>query len=65
MTFRPKFYTEQREIAVHLAEIEKEIAWNEMRLVNLVWGKDDRKQTEDYISDLRQERNRLLVVLHG
>jgi hypothetical protein len=32
MTFRPKFYTEQQDTVVHLAELEKEIAWNERRL---------------------------------
>lgn len=46
-----------------LAEIEKEIAWNEQRLTNLVWGEDDRRQAEDYIADLRQERKQLLAAL--
>lgn len=50
-------------IIAELAEIEKEIAWNERRLENLVWGDDDRKQTEDYVADLRQERKRLLAVI--
>jgi hypothetical protein len=52
-------------LQVELANVEKEIAWNERRLVNLVWGEDDRRQTEDYIADLRQERGRLLAVLNG
>jgi hypothetical protein len=50
-------------LQVHLAEIEKEIAWNERRLVNLIWSEDDRRQTEDYIADLRQERDRLLAAV--
>jgi hypothetical protein len=65
MTFRPKFYTEQQDTVVHLAELEKEIDWNERRLFTLVWGEDDRRQTEDYIADLRQERQQLLAVLNG
>jgi hypothetical protein len=50
-------------LQVELANVEKEIAWNERRLVNLVWSEDDRRQTEDYIADLRQERNRLLTAV--
>lgn len=50
-------------LQVELAEVEKNIAWNEHRLVNLVWSDEDRQQTEDYIADLRQERQRLLEVL--
>jgi hypothetical protein len=53
------------ELRIELAEIEKEIAWNERRLENLVWGDDDRKQTEDMVADLRRERQRLLAVLNG
>jgi hypothetical protein len=48
-----------------LAEIEKEIAWNERRLENLVWGDDDRKQTEDMVADLRQERQRFLGAMEN
>lgn len=53
----------REQIDYELVKIEKEIAWNERRLVNLVWDEDDRKQTEDYIANLRQERQRLLAVL--
>lgn len=50
-------------VLADLAEIEKEIAWNERRLENLVFDEDDRKQTEDMIADLRKERQRLLTVI--
>jgi predicted nuclease with TOPRIM domain len=50
-------------LRIELAEIEKEIAWNERLLENLVLRDDDREQTEDYIADLRQERQRLLTML--
>lgn len=70
-TFKPALFLSSRQTSAQLAEldkgivaeIEKEIAWNEQRLTNLVWGEADRQQTEDYIEDLRQERQRLLEVL--
>lgn len=46
-----------------ISELEKEIAWNERRLTNLIWGEDDRRQTEDYVADLRRERQRLLAAV--
>jgi hypothetical protein len=48
-----------------LAEIEKEIAWNERRLADLVFGEEDRQLIEDMVAELRQERQQLLAVLHG
>jgi hypothetical protein len=59
-----QFRTKQT-VSSHLAEIEKEIAWNERRLENLILSEEDRLQTADFIADLRQERQRLLVVLNG
>jgi hypothetical protein len=61
--FYPKFNAISER--AQLAEIEKEIAWNERRLEHLVWGDDYHKQTEDMVADLRQERQRLLAVLNG
>lgn len=61
-------YTEQQykdKLQIELAKIEKEIAWNERLLENLVLGDDDRKQTEDMVADLRQERQSLLAVLNA
>jgi hypothetical protein len=55
--------TGKEQLVIELANVEKEIAWNEQRLTNLVWGEDDRKQTEDFVADLRQERQRLLGML--
>jgi hypothetical protein len=52
-------------LRIEIAEIEKEIAWNENRLINLVFNDEDRQQTADYIADLRQERRRLLGAMEN
>jgi hypothetical protein len=52
-------------LRVELAEVEKEIAWNERRLTYLIFDEVDRQLTEDMIAELRQERQRLLEVLRN
>jgi hypothetical protein len=52
-------------LVIELANVEKEIAWNERRLAHLVLSDEDHQQTEDFIADLKLERERLLVVLNG
>lgn len=52
-------------LVTEIAELEKDIAWNERRLVTLVLDDDDRQLTEDLVTDLRQKRQRLLAVLNG
>lgn len=46
-------------VADKLKSLEQEIAWNINRLSYLVLSDEDRQQTEDYIMDLRQERESL------
>lgn len=49
----------RKQIADKLKQLDTDIAWNIGRLGYLVLSDEDRQQTEDYIMDLRQERESL------
>lgn len=53
----------KEQLQIELAQIEKDIAWNEHRLVILILNDEDRQQTADYIDDLRQDRAKLLAII--
>lgn len=51
--------TSDDQIRQDIATIEKDIRWNIDRLGYLVLSDEDRQQTEDYIMDLRKEKEAL------
>jgi hypothetical protein len=54
-----------RQLAEKINQIDREIRHNLNRLSCLVLSEEDRWQTEDYIADLRNERESLAWCYHG
>jgi hypothetical protein len=54
-----------RQLAEKINQLDREIRHNINRLGCLVLSEEDRWQTEDYIADLRNEREALAWCYHG
>lgn len=48
-----------KQMAAIIGNLDGEISWNIQRLANLVLSDEDRQQTEDYIQELREEKQSL------